>query len=143
MMKIEIQKGLIAPIANFLYGLTLVRKQSRMRRHLIAILNQKQDVYSEDKKNLLEEHARKDEEGKAVIKDGVYDIQDKVTFAKDLKELNDEVIIIEGEDNREMIRTIKVALKKFEEVEYEGSDSEIYDYLCDQFSVDELEGGEN
>ncbi|MDT9755065.1 hypothetical protein RP319_02535 [Heyndrickxia coagulans] len=50
-----------------------------------------------------------------------------------------EKMVIEGGDNREMLRTIKAVLKKFEDTEYEGQQSEIYDYLCDQFGVDDEE----
>lgn len=56
---------------------------------------------------------------------------------RDLAELNEEVRVIEGADNREMIRTMKDVLKKFEDVEYEGQEPETYDYLCDQFKIDE------
>ncbi|MFB7639477.1 hypothetical protein [Peribacillus butanolivorans] len=59
------------------------------------------------------------------------------SLSNDLKELNAEKLVIEGGDNREMIRTIKHVLKKFEDEEYEAQASEIYDYLCEQFSVDE------
>ena len=69
-----------------------------------------------------------------------YEFEDRVAFSKELDELNKEVRIIEGGDNREMISTIKVILKDLEEEEYEGQESEAYDYLCDQFKVDEEEG---
>lgn len=142
-MKVTIKKGLMVPIANFLYEIELVRKQSRMRRQLIKILNGHEETLKEDKRHMLEEHSKKDEEGKALIIDGQYQLSDKDTFTKDLKELTEEEIVIEGEGNREMIRSIRSTLKKLEDNVYKGSDSEIYDYLCDQFSVDELEGGEN
>lgn len=143
MMKVTIKKGLMVPIANFLYEIELVRKQSRMRRQLIKILNGHEETLKEDKHHMLEEHSKKDEEGKALIMDGQYQLADKDAFTKDLKELTEEEIVIEGEGNREMIRSIRSTLKKLEDNVYKGSDSEIYDYLCDQFSVDELEGGEN
>lgn len=142
-MKVTIKKGLMVPIANFLYEIELVRKQSRMRRQLIKILNGHEEILKEDKRHMLEEHSKKDEEGKALIIDGQYQLADKDAFTKDLKEITEEEIVIEGEGNREMIRSIRSTLKKLEDNVYKGSDSEIYDYLCDQFSVDELEGGEN
>ncbi|WP_240951688.1 hypothetical protein [Bacillus sp. RO2] len=143
MMKVTIKKGLMVPIANFMYEIELVRKQSRMRRQLIKILNEHEETLKDDKRHMLEEHSKKDEEGKALINDGQYQLTDKDAFTKDLKELTEEEIVIEGEGNREMIRSIRSTLKKLEDNVYKGSDSEIYDYLCDQFSVDELEGGEN
>lgn len=143
-MKVEIENGKLADVINFLYGLSLTRKHSRMRRRLIKMLSERLQTVEEDRKELLEEHSHKDENGKAIIKpDGNYDVKDMVAFSNDLKELYAEKMVIEGGDNREMIRTMKQALKKFEDVEYEGKDSEIYDYLCDQFKVDDMEDVEN
>lgn len=47
-------------------------------------------------------------------------------LSNDLKEPNAEKLVIEGSDKREMIRTIKHVLKKFEDEEYEAQASEIY-----------------
>nr|WP_017552428.1 hypothetical protein [Heyndrickxia coagulans] len=66
-------------------------------------------------------------------------MKDMKAFNEDLQELYSEKMVIEGGDNREMLRTIKAVLKKFEDTEYEGQQSEIYDYLCDQFGVDDEE----
>ena len=88
---------------------------------------------------MLEAHANKDEDGKAIINDGQYDIIDMVAFSNEQKELYAETLVIEGGDNREMIRTIKQVLKKLEDEEYEAQESDIYDYLCDQFAIDEEE----
>lgn len=138
-MRVEIENGKLAASINYLYGLKLARKQSRFRRRLINLLNDRVKVYEEDRKELLEEHSKKDENGKAIINDGQYDIKDMVAFSDDLKELNEEKLVIEGGDNREMIRTVQGILRKFEDVEYEGQDSEIYDYLCDQFDIDNVD----
>lgn len=136
-MKIEIENGKLAATINFMYGLKLVRKQSRFRRHFIHQMNDRLKQVEEDRKALLEEHSHKDEDGKAIVNDGHYDVKDMVAFSNDQKELFSEKLVIEGGDNREMIQTLKTVLKKFEDEEYEGQDSEIYDYLCDQFKIDE------
>lgn len=141
-MKIEIANGKLKATIDFLYGLNLVRKQSRYRRRFINIMTNRLKTAEEDRVELCKEHSRKDENGEAIIIDGNYDIIDKIAFSNDLKELDREVLVIEGGDNREMIRTMKTVLKKFEDVEYEGQDSEIYDYLCDQFEIDEEESKE-
>lgn len=136
-MKIEIENGKLALAINFLYGLKLARKQSRFRRHFIKLMQDRLKQVEEDRKELLQEHSHKDENGEAIVKpDGNYDVKDMVAFSNDIKELNQEKLVIEGGDNREMIRTIKVVLKKLEDQEYEGQDSEIYDYLADQFDID-------
>jgi len=138
-MRVEIENGKLLATINFLYGLKLARKQSRFRRHLINLLREKLKVVEEDRIELLKEHSNKDENGEAIIIDGKYDVKDMVAFNHDLNELYAEKVVIEGGDHREMIRTIKQVLKKFEDVEYEGQESEIYDYLCDQFHVDDEE----
>lgn len=142
-MKVEIENGKLAVAINFMYGLKLARKQSRMRRRFISIMSDRLKLVEEDRKELLKEHSHKDEKGEAIVKDdGNYDIKDMIAFSNDLKELYAERLVIEGGDNREMISTIKEVLKKFEDVEYEGQESEIYDYLCDQFNIDELDNND-
>lgn len=138
-MKIEIENGKLAAASNFLYGVLLVRKQSRHRRYLIELLNKRLERVEEDRKELLEAHSHTDDYGKPRINDGQYDIKDLEAFSNEQKELYKEVLVIEGGDNREMIRTMKVVLKKLEDEEYEAQDSEIYDYLCDQFDIDDEE----
>lgn len=142
-MKVEIEYGKLAAAINFMYDLKLVRKQSRMRRKFIKIMTERLKEVEEERKELLKEHSRKDENGEAIIKpDGNYDVKDMVAFSNDLKELYTEKLVIEGEDNREMIRTIKEILRKFENEEYQGQTSEIYDYLWEQFGLDNVKGGE-
>lgn len=139
-MRVEIENGKLANAIGFLYGLNLTRKLSRMRRHLIDKMDDRLKQVEKDRKELLKEHSNKDENGEAIIReDGNYDVIDMGAFADDLGELYSEKLVLEGGDNREMIRSIKIALKKFEDEEYGGQDSEVYDYLCDQFKVDENE----
>ncbi|MEK4535634.1 hypothetical protein NST21_09805 [Peribacillus sp. FSL K6-1552] len=142
-MRVEIENGKLVTAINFMYELKLTRKHSRFRRHFINLMNESLKVVEDDRKELLKEHSHKDEKGEAIVKDGQYDVKDMDALSNDLKELNAEKLVIEGGDNREMIRTIKHVLKKFEDEEYEAQASEIYDYLCEQFSVDvEDEKGE-
>jgi activator of HSP90 ATPase len=138
-MRVEIENGKLVAAINFMYDLKLARKHSRFRRHFITLMNNRLKVVEEDRKELLKEHSHKDSKGEAIVKDGQYDVRDMVAFSNDLKELHSEKMVIEGGDNREMIRTIKHVLKKFEDVEYEAQASDIYDYLCEQFGVDEDE----
>lgn len=135
-MKIEIENGKLALAINFMYGLKLARKQSRFRRHFIHQMTNRLKQVDEDRKALLEEHSHKDGEGKAIMNDGNYNVKDMIAFSNDLKELNKEKFVVDGGDNQEMITTIKVVLENLENEEYEGQDSEIYDYLCDQFQVE-------
>lgn len=141
-MKVELENGKLTQIANFMYGLKLARKQSRFRRRFIDMLQERAKLVDEDRIELLKEHSNKDENGEPIIHEGSYDVKDMTAFKEDLQELYAEKMVIEGGDNREMIRTIKTALKKFEDVEYDGQESEIYDYLCDQFGVDDEDNNE-
>lgn len=141
-MKVEIENMMLLPASNFLYGLKLVRKQSRMRRRFIKMLNDRNEEFMGERKQLQEEYSNKDEEGNAIIINDEYDIPkgeawDK--FIEDTKELSKEKYVIEGGDNREMIRTIQEILRKFEDEEYEGQESDVYDYLCEEFKIDEEE----
>ncbi|WP_152657603.1 DUF1617 family protein [Oceanobacillus sp. CFH 90083] len=138
-MKVEIQKGKIIGSIDFLRELELNRKQSRMRRQLISILEGKYKSYLNDREEILKEHADKDDAGEPVVKDDQYQVADQTSLLEDVNELSEEVVVIEGGDNYEMIRAMKPVLRKFEEEEYGGTKSEIYDYLCDQFKVDEEE----
>ncbi|KYC73679.1 hypothetical protein [Heyndrickxia coagulans] len=138
-MKVELENGKLTQIANFMYGLKLVRKQSRFRRRFIDMLQERAILVDQDRIELLKEHSKKDENREPIIHDDTYDVKDMKAFNEDLQELYSEKMVIEGGDNREMLRTIKAVLKKFEDTEYDGQQSEIYDYLCDQFGVDDEE----
>lgn len=132
-MKVELEYGKLPKAVDFLYSLKLTRKDSRFRRRLINIMNERLKTVDLEREEILKEHSNKDEKGEAIIKDGNYDVKDMVALSNDLKELYAEKLVLEGGDNRELIRTIAQALKKFENEEYEGQTSEIYDYLCEQF----------
>ncbi|MFD1335747.1 hypothetical protein ACFQ4N_09325 [Oceanobacillus iheyensis] len=137
-MKVEIENGKLRASINFMYDLKLARKQSRMRRRFIDQMQERFLLVEEDRKELLKEHSKKDIDGEAIInEEGNFQIEDMDSLGKDLEELYDEKLIIEGGDNREMIRSVKEILRKFEDEEYEGEDSEVYDYLCDTFEIDE------
>lgn len=137
-MKVEIENGKLRASINFMYDLKLARKQSRMRRRFIDQMQERFLLVEEDRKELLKEHSKKDIDGEAIInEEGNFQVEDMDSLGKDLEELYDEKLIIEGGDNREMIRSVKEILRKFEDEEYEGEDSEVYDYLCDTFEIDE------
>ncbi|WP_241773402.1 hypothetical protein [Bacillus sp. LL01] len=138
-MKVAIENGKVVPAINYLYELKLVRKQSRIRRDFIKLLDERAKKVDEDRKEIAKEHSHKDEKGEAIVKNGNFDIKDMEAFREDVKELNEEELILEGGDHRELIRTMKQILAKFEEEEYDGQTSEIYDYLYDAFEVDQKE----
>lgn len=68
-------------------------------------------MVDQDRIELLKEHSKKDENGEPIIHDDTYDVKDMKAFNEDLQELYSEKMVIEGGDNREMLRTIKAVLK--------------------------------
>ncbi|MGN7286335.1 DUF1617 family protein [Shouchella clausii] len=132
-MKIEIENAKLIPIINFMYDLKLVRKESRFRRRFINLLSDRAKLVEEERKEILETYAVKDEQGKAVIEDGNYKIENMHGLAEETQELLAEKLVIEGGDNYELLKVINDILNDLVEEPYEGQTSEIYDYLCEQF----------
>ncbi|GGE47549.1 hypothetical protein GCM10011391_27950 [Pullulanibacillus camelliae] len=143
-MKIEIENGKLQQSIDYLFTLKLSRKQSRARRHLIDQLKERKKRVDADRMELINEYSKKDSEGNPVVENNIYIMKDQEAFNEAINELNEEKMVIEGGDNREMIRTVRRVLRKLidDEVEYEGIPSETFDYLCDQFKADEDNGGE-
>ncbi|GGH83512.1 hypothetical protein JOD43_002108 [Pullulanibacillus pueri] len=144
-MKIEIENGKLQQSIDYLFTLKLSRKQSRARRHLIDQLKERKKRVDADRMELINEYSKKDSEGNPVVENNIYIMKDQEAFNEAINELNEEKMVIEGGDHREMIRTVKRVLKKLidDEVEYEGVRSETFDYLCDQFKADEDEMGDD
>ena len=137
-MKIAIENGKLGQAISLLFDLPLKGKQSRHRTKFIERLNARLEEVENDRIALAKEHAKKDEDGKAIKSDGHFDIADRDAFAKDLQELYEEELIIEGGDVSGMLKTVKEVLENCDK-ELSGQEAVIYDYLCDQFEkgVDE------
>ncbi|UOQ85699.1 DUF1617 family protein [Gracilibacillus salinarum] len=137
-MQVTIENGKLGQAVSLLFELSLKGKQSRHRTKFINKLSERLKEVDQQRVELAKEHAKKDEEGEPImIEDGKrYDIEDENAFQKDLKELYEEQLVIDGGDNEEMLKTLRNVLLNCEEV-FRGTDAVIYDYLCDQF-----EGGE-
>ncbi|WP_257008451.1 hypothetical protein [Shouchella clausii] len=141
-MKLEIENRKLQAVHDFMYELNLVRKKSRERRKFLALLAEHFKKTEEARKEILEEHAYKDEEGNAIIEDDQYKIKDLQAVKEDLAELEKECLVIEGGAHREMLRTLKVIFSDLEEEPFEGEKSEVYDYLYDQLEDQEEKGDE-
>lgn len=135
-MKVEIKNGLLQESIQLLYGLSLKGKQSRHRTRFIKKLTERVKEVEEERMKLAEEYARKDDEGKPIMKKGgeEYDIPDEnvSSLIKDVEELYNEVLVIEGGDNKETLETVHKILEETDE-EFRGREAVIYDYLCEQF----------
>jgi hypothetical protein len=142
-MQVKIKNMYLQASGSFLYELSLRGKQSRYRSKLVKILNEKLKELAEDELNLIKEYTGEDKDGNPIKNEqGSYDVSDVEKFKKEQQELLDEEAVIEGEGNREMIKTVKQILSEYDG-EVSGKEADAFDYLYDAFAVDgDLEGGE-
>ncbi|WP_078430489.1 DUF1617 family protein [Alkalihalobacterium alkalinitrilicum] len=120
-------------LANFLVDEKLGGKASRMRTRFIKILNERLKEVEEFRIELLEKYAKKDDEGKAILTEGSYELDDLETFNKEYADLMDEEFIIdETESKREMLTHVKRILENTEK-EFNGADAFAYDRWCETF----------
>ncbi|AST92998.1 hypothetical protein BC6307_17885 [Sutcliffiella cohnii] len=131
-MQVKIENGKLLQAMSLLFNLPLKGKQSRHRTKLIKLLEARSKEVEEQRIELAKEHSNKDEDGNPKSSDGKYDIKNMEAFKKDLQELYEEELVIEGGDNHGMLKTVKQILFNCEQ-EFKGIDATIYDYLCDQF----------
>ncbi|WP_112181372.1 DUF1617 family protein [Paraliobacillus zengyii] len=131
-MQVTIKNAQLGQATSLLFDLNLKRKQSRHRTEFIKILAERSKKVEEQRKQIAEEHSKKDDEGKAIINDDRYDIEDQKAFKEDYQELLDESLIIEGGDAQGMLKTVKKVLDECDK-EFSGQEAVVYDYLCEQF----------
>ncbi|WP_193063490.1 hypothetical protein [Oceanobacillus oncorhynchi] len=134
-MKVEIKNLYLKPAIDFLFNLELERKQSRHRTKFIKQMNERLKEVGEERMEIVKDNANLDEEGNPIEKDGEYDIYDKQKFDKEIKELFDESLVIEGGDNQQMLETVSKVLKE-DKSKLKGTKAAVRDYLCDQFQID-------
>lgn len=135
-MKIKIQNKYLLPSINLLYDLSLKGKESRHRTRFIKLLQEQLKEVEEERKQLAEEFSRKDKNGKPIIEDNKYVLENEKEFYKEFNELMDEEFIIEGANHEETLKTVKTILLECE-VAFSGQDAMVYDYLCEQFEKGE------
>lgn len=135
-MKIKIQNKYLLPSINLLYDLSLKGKESRHRTRFIKLLQEQLKEVEEERKQLAEEFSRKDKNGKPIIEDNKYVLENEKEFYKEFNELMDEEFIIEGANYEETLKTVKTILLECE-VAFSGQDAMVYDYLCEQFEKGE------
>lgn len=140
MLKISIKNVILGKIVDFFYDISLKGKQSRHRTKFIKLLGEKSKEYDEGFMQILKEHDGLDADGEIKTKESggttVYDIDDIDGFVKERNVLNEEEAIIDGSDNQLMLKTVRTVLDEFDE-EISGQEAVLYDFLCEQFRVDE------
>lgn len=130
-MKVEIQNLYVKQAIDLLYDLSLKGKESRHRSKFIKLLNKRLKEIEEDRVALAKEYSHLDDEGNPIVKNNRYDIKDQESFNKELNELYDEVFVIEGENNKEIIKTVYKIIKNCDK-EFSGAEAMTYEYLYDQ-----------
>jgi hypothetical protein len=137
MKQVLIKNMYLQSSVELLYRMTLRGKQSRHRSKLVRILNEKVKELGENEIELIKEYTGVDENGNPKRNEqGNFDVDDVFKFRKDQQELLEEEVFIEGEGNREMIKTVKEILSNYDE-EIGGEKADAFDYLCEAFGVDE------
>ncbi|AIC93837.1 DUF1617 family protein [Shouchella lehensis] len=140
-MKLSIQVNKLAKAHEFLHGLSLVRKKSRERRRVLNLIQERIELYNKERRELLEEHSVKDGDGKAVIENENYKIEDYQALHEDLLEFEKEMpLVIEGIQYQETLKVLQSVFEELEDERYEGEESEVYDYLYDQLENQNKQG---
>lgn len=135
-MIVTIKNFYLKQSIDLFFNLPLKGKQSRHRTKFIKLLREQLKEVEEQRKQLNEEFAKKDEEGNPIIKDGYYVIGDMDEFRKEYNELMNEELVIDGGNHQEMLITIKAILLNCDEY-FSGEQAEVYNYLCEQFEKGE------
>ncbi|WAA10339.1 DUF1617 family protein [Fervidibacillus albus] len=131
-MEVKIENRYLKPSIELLFNLPLRGKESRQRTKFIKRLQKRLEEVENDRIELAREYAKIDEKGNPIVKHDRYDIGDVKSFEKELNELYNEKMVIDGGDSEEMLKTVKEVLLNCNK-EFSGSEAIVYDYLCDQF----------
>lgn len=120
---------------NFLMELELRGRESRLRTRFVKLLAERQKLVEDEHYQLIVQHSNLDENNKPLIveRDGqtMYDVQDIVSFNRDYHILlNEEFIIDETEERKEMLLLIKDVILNCEKT-FKGEEAILYDRMCD------------
>ena len=133
-MIVRIENRYLKPSIDLLFNLSLRGKQSRHRTRFIKLLNERFVQVEEERKQLAEEFAEKDEDGKPIVENDRYKIvgDNREQFQKEFEELMSEEFVIEGENFKETLEVVRDILLNCDEY-FSGEQAFVYDYLCEQF----------
>jgi len=129
----KLKNGIVPDLAKFLSEEKLAGKKSRMRTKFLKLLNESVNETESFRKELLDKHSKKDDEGNALIENNSYILEDAEAFNKEFTELMlEDFIIDETESKREMLQHIKRILDNTN-TEFEGVKAFQYDTWCEAF----------
>lgn len=135
-MTIRMYNAEVETVANYLLGLSLKGKFSRMRTRFVKTLQEQVGIIQAEHQEIIKEHSELDENGEPKViekEDGhkVYDIKDIEAFNKEYFELINEPFIIEvTESNKTVVEAVRDAVWS-DEKEYSGQDALFYDRICE------------
>lgn len=135
MIEIKLYNHELESFIEFLYGLKLSGRESRMRVRFMNLLGEKYRLFKDEHEQLLFEHSRKNDDGSIKVKklkgEEVADVLDEQAFNKDWMELlNEEVVIEQNETNKQMLLSIKDSVLNCEQ-EFEGDSAILHDRFCE------------
>lgn len=117
-------------IVNFINGCTTLKEKKlpikigyAVHRNILS-LAEAAEVYNVAREKIIEEHTKKDSEGKPVVKDNGYVFKDTQRFNKDLEELL-------GIDTEVSLHTISEKdIEKYDDSRYDALTLSDIDTLC-------------
>lgn len=137
-MKLTIENIRLPGVIVVLEKLELKGLQSIHRTRLAKQLIEKLNHFSEEERKLKESYAKKDEEGKPIIRDNKYQFEDSEQrkLEDDLKKFYKEKTIIESEGDDAYLKSVKKALED-SNIEWHGKEAYDYAYLYESFIGDD------
>lgn len=130
MKELQMKNFELEAFHGFLLNLKLKGKQNRHRMRIIKEIESGIETFEKEMTTLAEEFALKDENGEPVIikkeRNGelfdAYDIEDSQQFAKEQRELSEELFKLDGNKYKEELQTLLVAMDE-SEIELSGNEA--------------------
>lgn len=135
-MTIRMYNAEVETVAEYLLGLSLKGKESRMRTRFIKKLQEQMDTIKAEHLEILKEYSNLNENGEPNVIENdegqqVYDIKDLDAFTKEYNDLISEAFVIEvTEANKDVIKSVRKSVWN-DEKEYSGQDALFYDRICE------------
>lgn len=134
-MKIVIKNYEVEAFAEFLDGLVLKGKETRMRSRFIKVLVDQLELINREKEQMVNDYSKKDEKGEPVKESGkdgkeYIIIADTASYNHQITKIMQEELIVEvNESNKDIYLTMKEVLLNLE-AEFSGFEAQRYDRFC-------------
>jgi hypothetical protein len=136
-MKFELQNQFVSSSISFLNRLPLSGYQSIARTRLIKILASKNEEIVEMQKDLIDQYAKKDEDGQLIVKDNNYQFTKE--NSKKFQEAYQKLMLEDGELEKATYSRHKEDCQDFllhADVSVSGDEALCYNALCEALDVD-------